>query len=272
VLGCATAGSSRDSGTPEADFAAAKREFDEGHYFDAVLRLGEFIERHPGSVLVDQAIYLRGRAHQAQKDWALAAADFERLVQDFPESRNACDAEFALGECYWNQSRKWPYEQNETRRAIEQFKRYLSRCPEHPRRGEAESLIARARDRLAEKEFHAAELYYRHEEYEAALIYCDVVATDFADTRWACDARRLKAELLVELRRHEEARTEIQWLREHCASARGVAETVGRLESRIGKGVIRERRTSAAGGDSAAGDSASAAAGDSAAAGGDDGN
>ncbi len=225
VLGCAAA-STRNPGTPEEDFAAAKREFDERHFFDAVLRLGEFIEHHPGSVLVDQAIYLRGRAHQEQKDWALAAADFERVVQDFPESRFACDAEFALGECYWKQSRKWPYDQTETRRTVDQFRRYLTRCPDHPRKAEAEGIIAKARGRLAEKEFHTAELYTRMHQYEAALVYCDTVITDYADTAWVCGARRLKASVLATLNRPDEAKSELDWVRGNCGNPPGVPESV----------------------------------------------
>jgi outer membrane protein assembly factor BamD len=230
VLGCAYGASSQKTGTPEDDFAAAKRELDEGHAFDAVLRLTEFIERHPGSVLVDQAIFLRGRAHQAQKDWPLAATDFQRVVQDFPESRFACDAEFALGECYWQQSRKWPYEQDDTHRTIDQLRRYLTRCPDHGRRGGADSLVARARDRLAEKRFHTAELYARMRQREAAIIYCDLLIDEFADTRWVCEARRLKVEALVALGRLDDARSEIQLVREQCAHAPGIQERVGRIE------------------------------------------
>jgi len=236
TLGCGYGVSSQKRGTPEDDFAAAKRELDEGHSFDAVIKLTEFIERHPGSVLVDQAIFLRGRAHQAQKDWALAATDFQRVVQDFPESRFACDAEFALGECYWHQSRKWQYEQDDTHRTIDQLRRYLTRCPDHGRRAAADSLIALARDRLGEKGFRTAELYARMRQREAALIYCDVVINDFADTRWVCEARRLKVELLVVLRRQEAAKSEIQLVREHCAHSPEIQERVGRLEHELGGG------------------------------------
>jgi len=230
VLGCAYTGSSKPASTPESEFEAAKREYDERHYFDAVLKLTEFIDRNPGSILVDQAIFYLGKSYQAQKDWVLAAAELERLVRDFPESRSVCDAEYSLAQCYWEQSRKPQYDQRETEQAIVQLDRFISRCPEHPGVEEAEALIARARDRLAEKRYRAARLYYKMKDLESALIYCDLLLEDYADSRWACDARRLKAEILIALERAEEARVVIDRLRENCADSDGLKERIEELE------------------------------------------
>ena len=143
-LGCSYAGQSKPGGAPEDDFAAAKAEYESGHYFDAVQKLEQFIDQHPGSVLVDQAIFTLGKAYEAQKDWVMAATQFERLVRDFPESRSTCDAEFLLGRSYWRQSRNAPYDQSETRRALDQLKRYTGRCPDHASLGDADSLIIEA--------------------------------------------------------------------------------------------------------------------------------
>ncbi len=222
LAGCAYAGSPKPPATLEEEFARAKKEYEEGHYFDAVQMLTAFIDQHPGSILVDQAIYVLGRSYMGQKDWILAATEFERLVRDFPESRHACDAEFALGYCYWRDSRKPSYDQEETHRTIDQMRRYADRCPEHGQRAEADSIVALARDRLAEKRFRAAELYKRLGQPESGIIYCSMVADEFADTRWLCPARRLKAELLNRVLRRDEARAELEWLRQNCPQEPGL--------------------------------------------------
>jgi len=167
---------------------------------------GEFIDRYPGSILVDQAIFTLGKSYQAQKDWVLAAAEFERLVRDFPESRSACDAEKALGECYWEQSRKPQYDQRETEQALIQFNRYLNRCPDHPDRAEAEEIVREGRDRLAEKCLRTARLYAKMKKRQSAVIYCDLLLADYGDSRWVCEARELRARLLIDLGRYAEAR------------------------------------------------------------------
>jgi outer membrane protein assembly factor BamD (BamD/ComL family) len=163
----------------------------------------------------------------------MAAAEFERLVRDFPESRSACDAEFALAECYWHQSRKPQYDQRETEQAIVQLSRYLERCPEHEGAAEADELIDKALDRLAEKRYRAAKLYAKLKRPDAALLYCDLLVSEFGDSRWVCDARRLKAELLVNLTRFVEARAEIQWLEQNCADSEGLSGEIEALEQEM---------------------------------------
>jgi outer membrane protein assembly factor BamD len=232
VLGCAYAREPKSSGTAEDDFAAARREYDEGHYFDAVKKLEEFIDKHPGSVYIDQAIFTLGKAYQEQKDWVLAAAEFERLVRDFPESRSACDAEFALGECFWRQSRPAPYDQTETQRTIDQFRRYRNRCPDHAQTAAADSLVHLARERLGEKHYRTASLYHRMKDHEAAIVYCSLIVSEFGDTRWACPARLMRADLLTKVLRSDEARADVDSLRTQCAnvvSEREVADIARRL-------------------------------------------
>jgi len=226
-LGCTYAGQTKSGGTPEADFEAAKREYESGHYFDAVQQLEAFIDKHPGSVLVDQAIFTLGQAYAAQKDWVMAATEFERLVRDFPESRSTCDAEFLLGQCYWRQSRRAPYDQSETRRALEQLRRFQNRCLEHPSKTAADSLIGLAQDRLAEKHYRAAELYRKRKERQAAVVYCDLIVNDFPDTRWVCPARLMRADLLLQVARAEDAGADIEWLEANCSP--GVSK--GELEA-----------------------------------------
>jgi outer membrane protein assembly factor BamD len=235
-LGCTYAGQSKPGGAPEDDFAAAKAEYESGHYFDAVQKLEAFIDQHPGSVLVDQAIFTLGKAYEAQKDWVMAATQFERLVRDFPESRSTCDAEFLLGSCYWRQSRNAPYDQSETRRALDQLRRYTGRCPDHAALGAADSLIGLARDRLAEKQYRAAELYRRRKEREAAVVYCDLIVEEFSDTRWICPARLMRADLLLHVARVPDAKLDVDWLRENCPPEIAPKEALDDLDRRVERG------------------------------------
>lgn len=223
-LGCAYARDSKPPESPEEEFALARKECEEGHYYDAVQQLTAFLDKHPGSVLVDQAIYFLGQAYMGQKDWILAATEFERLVRDFPDSRYACDAEFDLGYCYWREAKPAVFDQEQTDDAVAQLHRFRGRCPDHPRTAAADSLLGLARDRLAEKRYRTAELYKRMGQGESGIIYCNLVIEEYGDTRWLCPARRLKAELLYRLLRRDEARSELDWLRANCPDEPGLGE------------------------------------------------
>jgi len=228
-LGCAYAREAKPPETPEEEFAEAKKECEEGNYYDAVQELTAFIDKHPGSVLVDQAIYFLGQAYMGQKDWILAATELERLVRDFPDSRYACDAEFDLGYCYWRDAKPAVYDQEQTMDAVEQLHRYRGRCPDHPRAATADSLLGLARDRLAEKRFRTAELYKRLGQSESGIIYCNLVVEEYGDTRWVCPARRLKTELLYRVLRRDEARTELERLQVDCPEEPGLDELARKL-------------------------------------------
>ncbi len=230
VLACGYAADPQPTGV-DGDFEQALEEYETGHYFDAVLKLSDFIREHPGSVLVDQAIYYRAMSYIEQKDWIMAATDFERLVRDFPESRHVCDAEFGLGETYWRQSRKSAYDQYETDLALAQFERCQARCPTHPQAAEVPGKIAAARDRLAEKQYRNADHYRKLRLPSAALVYLGLVIDDYSDTQWATVARQDRARQLLGRGRVDEARADVEWLREHAAADDDLLRLYERLDS-----------------------------------------
>jgi outer membrane protein assembly factor BamD len=203
--------------TVEGDFEAARQEYENRHFFDAVIKFTDFIREHPGSVYVDQAIYYRGMSHVEQKDWVMAATDFERLVRDFPESRFACDAQYWLAETYWRQSRKPPYDQYETETAIVHFERFAARCPQHELAAQVPERLTQARERLAEKLFQSAILYEKRDYYDSAVIYLTLVIEDYFDTRWATKSHEERFKIRLKLWRLDGAREDLEWLKEYEA-------------------------------------------------------
>ncbi len=194
------------------------REYERGSYYDAQLAFTEFIREHPGSVLVDQAIYHRGLSYFEQKDWVLAGGDFERLITDFPESASACDAEFHLAEVYWKQSRKAALDQKETRLAMQQYERFRGRCPEHSKVAGVEAQIAAGRDRLAAKRLANARVYITSLKHpRSGLVYLDLLLDEYPDSEPALRGRNLRARTLLELGELERACTDYAWLQEHGA-------------------------------------------------------
>jgi outer membrane protein assembly factor BamD len=213
-LACAVQSSTEKSG-PQVDFDRAFKDYSEEHYYDAVLKFTDFIREHPGSVLVDQAIYYRGMSHFKQKDWVMATADFERLVRDFPESRFASDAEYQLAEAYWEQSRKPTYDQEETRLAIRQWERALARHPDSPRADAAREGIRKGRERLAEKRYNTARFYLTKLKYrQSALVYFGIVIDEYGDTSWAAKAHRQRLEAYLDDLEVEKALIDYEWLLE----------------------------------------------------------
>lgn len=193
--------------------ALAKRLRDERKFSTAATLLRNYIDLNAGSADIDEAIYLLGESELGMKDWVAASASFERLLRDYPESDSAGSASFRLGEALYGQARPPDFDQDFTRRAIEQWQTYLRTYPGHWRNAEAESRIVRARTQIAEKLIATGKLYLKLKLYEPARVYFQRVESEFSDTPLVgdaliglaiCDARQgKKSEAIERLRQLE---------------------------------------------------------------------
>jgi outer membrane protein assembly factor BamD (BamD/ComL family) len=119
---------------------------------------------------------------------------------------------------------------------LDQLRSYQNRCPEHPSKTAADSLIGLAQDRLAEKHYRAAELYRKRKERQAAVVYCDLIVNDFPDTRWICPARLMRADLLLQVARAEDAGADIEWLEANCPPEVASKRELDELKRRFAQG------------------------------------
>lgn len=167
----------------EADrLATARRLYQQRDYGDAVLLLKPTLDAASGTAQVDEAIYLLGACYLGQREWALAAEQFERLARDYPESDSSGSAAFRLGEAYFGQSRQADFDQDFTRRALEQWEGYLRDHPDHWLNAEANRKILEARTRLARKLLHTADLYYKLRFNEPSRVYYRRVLDEYGET------------------------------------------------------------------------------------------
>jgi outer membrane protein assembly factor BamD len=166
-------------------------------YLRASELLQSYITNNPGGAHVDEAIYLLGDSHLRMKDWAAAQIEFERLLQNYPESDSGAAASFKLGEALFGQARGPDFDQEFTRQALTQWQRYLSENPGHWLNQEAEQRITKTRVQLATKYLNTANLYAKMKQYEPAEIYYKRVIDEFGDTPQGGDARIGMARLLA---------------------------------------------------------------------------
>ncbi len=156
----------------------------------AVELLKTYVANNPGGAEVDEATELLGEAHLKLKQWVDAQTQFERVVRDYPESDSSAAAAYHLGEALWGQARSDDFDQDFTKRALEQWESYLRGYPGHWANGIGQGHVAVARTRLANKLSDAGELYLRNGLLEPARKYFQRVLDEYADT-----ARRANAEL-----------------------------------------------------------------------------
>ncbi|MBN2541698.1 outer membrane protein assembly factor BamD [bacterium] len=186
-------------------FQQAQNAYDRGKYNKAVVILEKFVFDFPGSDLVDDAHMLLGRSYYKQKDYVLAIGEFKRLIDSFPESGYAEEAEYMVGECYYKESPRPELDQEHTNRAIEWLESFIEYYPESEYVSKADSIIRLCREKLAVKEYKNAELYFKMNKYDAALLYANLLMETYPESDMVCSTLFLIAEIYGEKEEYESA-------------------------------------------------------------------
>ncbi|RMF58640.1 MAG: outer membrane protein assembly factor BamD [Bacteroidetes bacterium] len=187
LAGCSGTGRIRYE-TPKEAFEKGMAAYEAGKYDEAILYLqGAFDFGRTHEYAADAQLYL-ARAHFANKDYLLAASEYNRFVQIYRSDPRVPDAEFERAMTYYMRSPSFELDQTDTETAIEQFQLFLNRYPNHPKVPEAEARIRELREKLARKQYEAGRLYERRELFEAAARSYEAAFDRFPDTSWADDA------------------------------------------------------------------------------------
>jgi len=86
-------------GSPEAEYQAAFNLLKDGKYDEAAVALQAFQARNPQHELAPNALYWLGEAHYVRRDFPAALAAFEGMLRDYPGTRKAPDALLKAGYC-----------------------------------------------------------------------------------------------------------------------------------------------------------------------------
>ncbi len=147
--------------------------------FDTVTRVGR------GTEYGQEAQYYLAESYYKDKQYLLAASEYDRYVSYYPQDERRPEMEFKAAMCYYKLSPRYKLDQSQTRKAIERFQLFNNRYPDHERVPEAADKIDDLREKLAKKSYEAAQFYVRTEQYEAATIYLDKTIDQYPESKWA---------------------------------------------------------------------------------------
>jgi len=211
VAGCSGSGKSNiDTEDPDKAFGMAKANYDKKDYVQAIEDFSFIKVKFSGTSISDKSQYFLGMSYLKQKEYILAAYEFEYLLKNYGTSQYAVDGRFQLAMCYFGLSPKYSLDQLYTYQAITEFKNFLELYPTDKSAPDAEAKIKELRNKLALKEMKSAELYNTMDNYKAATIYYDNVVNDYFDTEYADDALYGKIRMLIVRKKYDLAKKEIE--------------------------------------------------------------
>ncbi len=205
ISGCSSSGSTISTDDPEKAFDQAKRKLDRGDYVEAVDDFSFLKIRFPGTAISDKVQYYLAVSYFRQKEYLLAAYEFDSFLKNYPLSPLAPDAMFMLGSTYYELSPKFSLDQEFTREAIGELLAYIEQYPEDSHTAEAEKKINELRNKLAYRDLYTADLYMKTNNFKAAALYYQNVYENYIDSEWADDALLGQAEAYLGGWKYEEA-------------------------------------------------------------------
>ncbi len=207
VLVLSSCGSKIDKSTldSQAYFEYAKKLFDKGKYFDAITEFTVVVLKFSGDPIVDDAQYYLAESHFMNEEYLIAAAEYQKLLEDYPESPYVEKAFFKIGLSFAELSQRPELDQEYTNKALRHFQNFIEAYPDGEMRGEAEKEIQKLRSKLARKQLLGGNVYRKMGIYDSAIIYYNILLEKYYDTPAAEDALFYKAECQLELKKYQEA-------------------------------------------------------------------
>jgi len=141
-------------------YEAAKEYFTCGQYVRSSQLLEELILLLKGSDKAQESLFMLAMCYYNISDYETASLYLERYYKTYPKGEYAELSRFYAGKASFLQSPDPRLDQTPTLTAINQLQEFLDLYPYSSRREEANDMIFQLQDRLVQKEYNSAKLYY----------------------------------------------------------------------------------------------------------------
>lgn len=148
--------------TDDSDFRYeyAKQCFAEGKFARAVSLLEGLVTYQKGSDNAQESLYMLAMAQYLSNDFESASATFKKYHTSYPRGEYAEHASFYVGQSLYESAPEPRLDQSPTIGAINAYQSFLDAYPESELRSEAQRRLYELQDKLVEKEYVSAKLYY----------------------------------------------------------------------------------------------------------------
>ena len=113
--------------------------------------------------------YKTAQCYYYQTDYEIAGYYYNRFVQNYPFSKDAEKAAYMSAYCSYLLSPEAGLDQTNTFSAIKQLKDFTEKYPKSDSLNRVNALLTDLNDKLEEKDYNICRLYYRMENYSAAI-------------------------------------------------------------------------------------------------------
>lgn len=141
-------------------YEAAKQYYYEGKYDQSATLLIDLIAGAKGTERAEETLFLLGMASYKAESYDAASSYFKKYYESYPNGIYVEEARLFCGRSLYQNTPEPNLDQSDTYSAITEFQAFTENYPNSKYRDEAMKLIFELQDKLIEKEYAAAKLYY----------------------------------------------------------------------------------------------------------------
>ncbi|MCF8380455.1 MAG: outer membrane protein assembly factor BamD [Bacteroidales bacterium] len=156
--------------------------FEKEDYVRSATIFEQIANVYRGTTKADTINFYRAMSYYYSKDYVLAGHYFGELSVTYKNSEFAEEASYLNAYCFYKLSPRPSLDQDYTYKAINAFSLYLINYKGTDKREECLRIISEMREKLVEKSYLNARLYYDRGLYKAAIVALRNSLNDFPET------------------------------------------------------------------------------------------
>ena len=141
-------------------YEKAKQYYAEGQYNRATILLQDVVTVFKGTAKGEESLFFLGMSAYNSRNYDAASTYLKKYYQSYPKGLYAEEARFYSGKALYVRTPEPKLDQTDTFEAITEFSNFVEEFPTSPLRDNAQNMIFALQDKLVEKEYLSAKLYY----------------------------------------------------------------------------------------------------------------
>ena len=173
-------------------YEVAKQLFAEGKYNQTVQLLGGVVTPLKGTDRGEEALFLYGLSSYMARDYEAASTYLKKYYESYPRGMYVEEAHYYSGMALYKSTPEPRLDQTATYEAVTEFTEFISAYPTSRLRRDAQDRVFELQDKLIEKEYLAAKLYYdlgsytgngMNGNYQACITTAQNALKDYPDSK-----------------------------------------------------------------------------------------
>lgn len=158
--------------------------YGEGEFVKSGTLFDQVANIYRGTTKADTVKYYQAKSYYGQRDYMMAGHYFAELSSIYVNSVYLEEADFMVAYCHYKQSPRPQLDQDNTFRAITSMQMFMVKYPTSERLNQCQEIIVEMSDKLVEKSYISAKLYYDLGYFKSAIIALRNSLIEYPETRY----------------------------------------------------------------------------------------